>query len=94
VAREIRDWRLVETGSSVDVDRVGDVFCGFRLVECGVESLVLTGWSEEQTAVRSESQASEERCESLVEVDGRVSNSKSTKTVQAWRVGHDSGQRH
>jgi hypothetical protein len=94
VAGEIGDWRLVETGSSVDVDGVGDVFYGFCLVERRVESFVLTSWREQQTAVRSESQAPEKRCEGLVEVDGGVADSKSTEAVQAGRVGHDSGQRH
>jgi hypothetical protein len=68
------DWRLVQASSSIDVDGVGDVFCRFRFVDCWMKRFVLASWGEEKAAVWCERQSSEERRESLVEVDWRIPN--------------------
>lgn len=85
---------LVQASSSVDVDCVRDVFGWFCLVNCRVQRFVLASWGEEQAPVRSECQSSEERCESLVKIDGCIANTERANAVHARRVRHDCGQRH
>lgn len=52
MAWEVRDRRLAEAGSCVDVDGVDDFVGGLGRV-CGgdVHRLVLTCWGEQQTAI-------------------------------------------
>jgi hypothetical protein len=59
VTRKVSDRGLVEASSGVDVDRVGDVFGRFSIVDGRVKSLVLASWCEEQAAIWSESQTAE-----------------------------------
>jgi len=77
VARQIRNWRFVKTGSSVDVDSVDDILGLLRTVGAGwMRGLVLAGRCEKQTAVWSKGQAPEERCKSFIGVDVAVSCAK------------------
>lgn len=87
---EISDWRLVEAGSSVYVDSVGDVFRWFRIVDSRMECFVLTSGRKEQTTVGGECQSPEKRGKGLIEVDWSIANSKAADAVQARRMGHDS----
>lgn len=95
MARQIRDRRLVQPSSGVDVDGVCNVFSRFSVVDGRMDSFVLTSWREEQTTIWSKGQTPEERCEGFVEVDGCIANTNgATEAVQAGRVGHDCRERH
>jgi hypothetical protein len=76
VTREISDRGLVEASTGVDVNRVGNVLCRFRVVDCRMQSFVLTSWCEEQAPVRSERQTSEKRRKGFVKVYRSVANSE------------------
>lgn len=90
MAREISDGGLVEAGSSVDVDGVGDVFRWFRVVNSRMEGFVLTSRRKKQTTVGSESQSSEKRRKGLIEVDWSIADPKAADAVQARGMGHNS----
>jgi hypothetical protein len=94
VTRQKRYRGLVEPSSSVDVDRVGDVFGGFRLVDGRKKSFVLASWGEEEATIRRKGQPSEEGCERLVVVDWCVSSTQCTDAIHAGRVWHDCRQGH
>lgn len=82
MAWQISNWRLVETGSCVDVYCVYDIVRGLgRVGITGIQRFVLASRSEKKTSVRGESEAPEKRGESLIGVDICVANSQSSMNV-------------
>lgn len=77
VTRQIRDWRLVETSSGVNVNSVDSVVERLTAVYTRARCLVLPSWCEQKTAVRGERKTSKEAREGLVRVYVRVAQTHS-----------------
>jgi len=83
VSGKVRYWRSIETCSSVDIDRVDDIVGPFGSV-CCIRSPELASRCEEQAAIGSKCQASEERCVGLIGIYARIPNGATPHHV---RVG-------
>lgn len=94
MTREEGNRRLVEPGTCIYVDSVGDVFCRLCLANGGVQCLVLSGRGEEQATIWSKGETPKERSKSFVVVDGGISDTRSANTANARGIWHDSWQRH
>jgi hypothetical protein len=85
VAGQMSNGRPIEASSSVDVDGVLDVVGGLiGLHRYRMGCLVLSSRGEEETAIRSEGQSSEEGGQGLVVVDVCVLDGQAHGGTQTW----------
>lgn len=84
---------FVEAGTSVDVDCVDDLVVVLASFYANrMRGLVLACWCEEQAAIWSEGEASEEGCELFIGVNICVFDAEAG---WSWRSRwHDGGKRH
>ena len=81
---KVGNRRLVETGPSIYVDGVGDFVRAFAAVWTRMRGLVLSCWSEEEAAVWSERQATEEGGKCLIHVEIGVTDAQTNASRHAW----------
>jgi hypothetical protein len=84
-------WWLVQSSPRIYVDGVGDVLsCLRRICNRRMYRLVLACGCKEQATIRCKGESSEERCERLISIDRRISDSKvahSTDRTEAADAG-------
>jgi hypothetical protein len=86
------NWRLVETSPCIDIDCINDIVSrSAPFPSRRVCHLILPRRSEQEAAVRSECEPSEERGKGFVCIDVCVLDAKST--VGIWGVLHGSHSR-
>lgn len=75
------NWRLVQAGASVDVNRVDDIVGGFDRVVASVGHFVLASGREQQTSIRGECEPPEEGCQRLVIINVCILDADSAVNV-------------
>ena len=71
----------VQSGTSVDVDRIDYIISSFSSIS-RIRGFVLAGWSEEQTSVRGKCQPAEERRVSFISIYSGVSYTGACSDIQ------------
>jgi hypothetical protein len=78
VTRQVGDRGLIDATARVDIDSVDHLVGGLRVSLSLVLILVLSGWSQQQAAVRRKSESSKEGCQGLVGVKVGILHSHTT----------------
>lgn len=81
------DWRLVETGSGVDIDSVDHIFGALRSIG-GMGRFVLSSGGEQQAAIWSECQPPKKRRQGFVGIDVRIFHPKTMDTKRIRGIFH------